>query len=80
MHEFLLRGNHYCINSRLRTENYDVLNLSTDRDSSVGIVNRYGLDGPGIEYQWSDVFRPPTRRALEPIQPLIQRVPGLFWG
>ena len=23
--------------------------LNTDRDSSVGIVTRYGLDGPGIE-------------------------------
>jgi hypothetical protein len=22
------------------------------RDSSVGVAIRYGLDGPGIEYQW----------------------------
>jgi hypothetical protein len=22
------------------------------RDISVGIASRYGLDGPGIEYQW----------------------------
>jgi hypothetical protein len=27
------------------------------RDSSVGIATRYGLDGPGIESQWSDIFR-----------------------
>jgi hypothetical protein len=28
------------------------------RDSSVGIANRYGLDGPGIESRWGvDIFR-----------------------
>ena len=33
--------------------------LSTDRDSSVGIATRYGLDGPGIESRWGgdEIFR-----------------------
>ena len=36
-------------------------------DSSVDIVTDYGLDGPGIESQWSEIFRP-SRPALGPIQ------------
>jgi hypothetical protein len=27
------------------------------RDSVVGIATRYGLDGPGIEFRWAEVFR-----------------------
>jgi hypothetical protein len=27
------------------------------RDSSVGIATRYGLEGPGIESRWGDIFR-----------------------
>jgi hypothetical protein len=27
------------------------------RDSSVGIATRYGLDGPGIESRWAEIFR-----------------------
>ena len=26
-------------------------------DSSVGIATHYGLDGPGIEFLWDDIFR-----------------------
>ena len=26
------------------------------RDSSVGIATRYGLDGPGIESRWGEIF------------------------
>ena len=33
--------------------------------SSVGIATCYGLDGPGIESRWGEIFRPSTR-ALEP--------------
>ena len=29
-----------------------------DRDSSVGIVTRYGLDGPGIESRWGEFSAP----------------------
>ena len=28
------------------------------RDSSVGIATGYGLDGPGIESQWGEIFAP----------------------
>jgi hypothetical protein len=27
------------------------------RDSSVGIATRYGLEGPGIESRWCEIFR-----------------------
>jgi hypothetical protein len=50
------------------------------RDSSVGIATRYGLDGPGIEYRWGRNFPYPSRPALEPTQPPVQWIPGLFPG
>jgi len=34
-----------------------VLRLSMGQDSSVGTETRYGLDGPGIESQWGEIFR-----------------------
>ena len=37
-----------------------------DRDSSVGIATRYGLDGPGIEYRLGRDFPHPYRPTLEP--------------
>ena len=48
--------------------------------SSVGIATRYGLDGPGIESRWGQVFAHPSTRALGPTQPPIQWVPGLSRG
>jgi hypothetical protein len=27
-----------------------------DRDSSVGIASRYGLDGSGVEFRWEENF------------------------
>ena len=50
------------------------------RDSSVGIANRYGLDGPGIESRQGRDYPHPSRPALGPIQPPIQWVPGLSRG
>ena len=51
-----------------------------DRDSSVGIATRYGLDGPGIESRWGRDFPHPSRPSLGPTQPPIQWVPGLSRG
>jgi len=50
------------------------------RDSSVTIVTRYGLDGPGIESRWGRNIPHPSRSALRPTQPPIQLVPGLSPG
>jgi hypothetical protein len=50
------------------------------RDSSVGIVARYGLDGPGIESRWGRDFPHLSRPALGTTQPPIQWVPGLSRG
>jgi hypothetical protein len=33
--------------------------MEESRDSSVGIVTRYGLDGPGIESRWGTRFSSP---------------------
>ena len=48
--------------------------------SIVGIATRYGLNGPGIEsrYRWD--FPHPSRPALRPTQPPIQRVQDLSRG
>ena len=41
-----------------------------DRDSSVGIATPYGLERPGFESRWRQVFPYPTRPVLGPTQPL----------
>ena len=43
--------------------------ISYGPGSSVGIATDYGLDGPGIESRWGEIFRP-SRPALGPTQPL----------
>ena len=44
--------------------------------TSVGIATDYGLDGPGIESWWGEIFCP-TRPALRPTQLPVQWVPSL---
>ena len=40
--------------------------IFVDRDSSVGIATRYGLDGPGIESQWGASFPVQTGPGAHP--------------
>ena len=51
-----------------------------DRDSSVGIATRYGLDGPGIESRWGRDFPHSSRPAPVPTQPPTKLVPDLYPG
>jgi hypothetical protein len=51
-----------------------------DRDSSVGIATRYGLDDPGIESRWGRDFPHPFRPALGPTQSCLQWLLGVFSG
>ena len=49
-----------------------VYGLGVGRNSSVGIVTRYGLDGPGEESRWGQDIPHPSRPALGFTQPRIQ--------
>ena len=49
-------------------------------DSSVCIVTRYGLDGPGIESRWGQNVPHSSRQALGSTQPSIQFGTGSFPG
>ena len=52
------------------------LSLHFGPGSSVGIATNYGLDGPGIESRWGEIFLP-SRSPLRPSQPPVQWVPEL---
>jgi hypothetical protein len=73
-----------CVRRRSSSEQTDPLSCrlytNVGRNSIVGIATRYGLDGPGIESPWGRDFPHPFRPAMEPTQPPIQWVPGLFPG
>jgi hypothetical protein len=43
-----------------------ILLLQGGRDSPVGIATRYGLDGPGIESWWGEIFRSRPHRPWGP--------------
>jgi hypothetical protein len=55
------------------------MKLFSGAGSSVGIATDYGLDGPGIESRWGEIFRL-SRLALGPTQPPAQWVPSLSLG
>ena len=46
---------------------------SRGRDSSVGIATRYGLDDPGIESRWGEIFRTGPDRPWGPPSLLYNR-------
>ena len=48
--------------------------------SSVSIATGHGLDGPGIESRWGEIFSHLSRPDLEPSQPPVQWAPGLSQG
>ena len=50
------------------------------RDGIVGVATRYGLEGPGIESQWGQVFPHLSRQAPKPTQPSVQWVPDVSPG
>ena len=52
-----------------------------DRESSVGITTRYGLDGSGGRIPVGARFSEPVKTGpVPPPQPPIRWVPGLSWG
>jgi len=57
---------------------YIYIYIYMGRDSVVIIEIRYGPDGPRIETRFGRDFSHPSRPALGPTQPPIQRLPGLF--
>ena len=60
-----------------------VLLNKADRDSSVGIATRYGLEGRGIESQWGgggEIFRICPHRHWGPPSLLYNRVAAYFQG
>ena len=56
-----------------------IINYYCGPGSSVGIATDYGLDGPGSYPGGDEIFRP-SRPALGPTQPPVQRVPCLYRG
>ena len=53
---------------------------NTQSGMAVSIATRYGLDGLGIESQCGWDFPHPSKRALRPTQPTVERVLGLSRG
>ena len=58
---------------------YIYIHTHISTGSSVGIATGYGLDGPGSNPGGDEIFCP-SRPALWPTQPLVERAPGLSRG
>jgi hypothetical protein len=52
--------------------------VATGRGIIFDVANRYGLDGPGVEFGRERDFPHPSIPARGPNQPPVQQVPGLF--
>ena len=54
--------------------------MCVDRDISVGVATRYGLNGPGIESRWRRDFSYPSRPFLGPPNVLYNAYRVSFQG
>jgi hypothetical protein len=61
-------------------ERQEVLHIVEGRDSSVGIVTRYGLEGPGIESRWGARFSAPVQTGPRAHPPSYTMGTGSFPG
>ena len=61
-------------------ENEKYIYKFVGRNSTVGIATCYGLEGPGIKFQWGRDIPHPSRPAEGPTQPPVQWVLRLFPG
>jgi hypothetical protein len=57
-----------------------VLSVYGGRDSVVGMATWYGLDGPGIESPWDEIFRIVVGWPSFPLQTPVLWVPGASRG
>jgi len=60
--------------------NFDPYLIAYGRDNSVGIANRYALDGPAIESLRRRHFPHSARLVIGPTQPRVQKMPRIFPG
>jgi hypothetical protein len=65
------RYGHYSVTLYFRASSSEV---PADRDSSVSVLTRHGLDGPAIESRWRWNFSHRSRSVLGPTQHPIQWV------